>query len=312
MIALSVVIPVKDEAESLKTLYKELKQVLHALSLTYEILFIDDGSTDNTHKILASLENKDLSVHVITFRANFGKSVALSDGFEAAKGDVIVTLDADLQDDPSQLPRFLKKLDEGFDLVVGWRKKRFDTPTKLFSSRLFNFIAGFITRIPLHDINCGMKVMKLDAAKDLHLYGELHRFIPILVAKNKYKVTEVIVQHRRRQFGTSKYGTLGLSRGWKGAIDLLTSIFISDYSTKPAHFFGKIGIPLFVAGFIMDLYVTIIKITTGTTQGKIPLLLLGILCMTLGLQLLSTGLIAEMITFYFDQKGKDSHLRANK
>lgn len=307
MIALSIVIPIKDEAKSVPILYKELKQVLSTLSLTYEILFIDDGSTDGSHKILESLEKKDSSVHVITFRANFGKSEALSEGFEAAQGAVIATLDADLQDDPSQLPYFLKKLNEGFDLVVGWRKKRFDTPTKLISSRLFNFITRWISHVPLHDINCGMKVMKRDAAKELHLYGELHRFIPILVAKNKYKVTEIIVQHRRRQFGLSKYGTLGIARGWKGALDLLTSIFISDYSTKPAHFFGKIGIPLFTAGFIMDLYVAIIKITTGTTQAKIPLLLLGILCMTLGLQLLSTGLIAEMITFYFDQKRKSTN-----
>lgn len=299
----SVVIPLKDEEKSLPLLYKELKGVIEKLKKPYEIIFIDDGSTDNSYQILTLIQKKDKNVSIIKFRANFGKSQALSRGFEEAKGQIIITIDADLQDDPSDILKLLKKLDEGYDLVCGWRKKRSDSSTKKISSLLFNTGTVLLSGVHLHDFNCGLKVFKKEVGDELYLHGELHRFIPVLASKRKFRIAEVVVHHRARKFGISKYGKLGIGRGWKGMVDLLTTIFLSDYSTKPAHFFGKIGLPLFTVGFVMDLYVTYVKITTGTTQGKIPLLLAGILLILVGLQLLSTGLIAEMIVYFANKKG---------
>lgn len=306
MISYSLVIPLKDEADSLPILYNELTNVLKKLNKSYEIIFIDDGSTDNSSKVISNLQKTYENIKLITFRANFGKSEALSRGFKEAKGEIIITLDADLQDDPNEIIKLLKKMDEGYDLVSGWRKKRADTLTKRVSSFLFNSFAAYVSRVKLHDFNCGLKTLRKEVADEIYLHGELHRFIPILAAKSKFKVSEVIVNHNPRRFGLSKYGKLGIGRGWKGMLDLLTTIFISDFATKPAHFFGAIGLLLFSVGFVADFYVTFIKITTGTTQGKIPLLLAGILCMLLGVQLLSTGLIAEMITYYLAKKKTES------
>lgn len=303
MILYSVVIPVKDEAESLPTLYKELKTVFNKISKNFEIIFVDDGSTDETKKILTGFEKSDKSVKNIFFRTNFGKSAALSEGFEKANGETIITLDADLQDNPADIPNLIKKMNEGYDFVNGWRYKRADNITKKISSFLFNRGTSLLSGVDLHDFNCGLKLFKKEVANEIFVHGELHRFIPVLAAKRKFKVTEVKVNNRHRMFGKSKYGH-GLGRSWRGVIDLLTSIFISDYATKPAHFFGKAGLILFLIGFFMDSYVTYVKITTGTTQAKIPLLLAGILFMLLGVQLLSTGLIAEMISHYLAQKKK--------
>ncbi len=295
---ISVVIPVKDEAESLPVLFEQLKAVLQKIDISYEVIFIDDGSSDNSVMVLDSISDKNKNVIVIKHRANFGKSLALAKGFEKASGDVIITMDADLQDDPTDIPNLLKKINEGYDLVSGWRKKRADTLTKRISSYLFNAGTSWIAGINIHDSNCGLKAMTKEVADDLFLRGELHRFIPILAFKKKYKVTEVTVNNRLRKFGKSKYGKLGISRGWKGMLDLLTTIFVTDFSTKPAHFFGGIGLVFFSTGFLMDLYVTYIKISTGTTQSKLPLLLAGMLFLLIGIQLMSTGLIAEMIAYY--------------
>lgn len=295
----SIIIPLKDEAGSLLTLYKELTVVLNKLNKPYEIIFVDDGSTDNSSKIITNFQKSDKNIKLIKFRANFGKSEALSSGFRQARGKAIITLDADLQDDPQEIPNLIKKMNEGYDLVNGWRLKRADSLTKKISSFLFNRGTSLIAGVKLHDFNCGLKVFKKEVANELYLQGELHRFIPVLAFKKKFKVTEIAVNHRQRQFGKSKYGKHGLGRSWKAVIDLLTSIFITDYSTKPAHFFGKIGLLFFSVGFIMDGCVTYIKVTTGTTQGRIPLLLAGILFILIGIQLISTGLIAEMISYYF-------------
>lgn len=305
MISYSVVIPLKDEAQSIPTLYNELTTVLKKLDKTYEVIFIDDGSTDSSNKVISDLQKTDKNIKLITFRANFGKSMALSAGFEESVGEIIITMDADLQDDPKDIPNLIKEIEKGYDLVCGWRENRADSPTKKISSRLFNYVTALISGIKLHDVNCGLKVFKKEAAKEMYLQGELHRFIPVLAFKKKFKVTEAVVNNRRRKFGSSKYGKLGIARGWKGMVDLLTTIFITDFSTKPAHFFAKIGLPLFFVGFLMDAYVTYIKITTGTTQGKIPLLIAGVFFMLLGVQLLSTGLIAEMITYYLSQKKRE-------
>lgn len=302
MISFSVVIPVKDETLSLPILYKELKNVLDRIGKSYEIIFIDDGSTDTSYKVLTKLKKEDEQVKLIQFRANLGKSAALAAGFQEAHGQILIMLDADLQDNPTEILKLLSELNKGYDLVSGWRHKRMDSITKRISSFFFNKGTSFLSGVALHDFNCGLKVLKKSVANELYLYGELHRFIPVLAAKKKFKVGEVKIVHRIRKFGESKYGKFGVGRSWKGIVDLLTSIFLSDYASKPAHFFGKIGLPLFIIGLCMDLYVAYIKFITGTTQGKIPLLLAGILFMVLGLQLLSTGLIAEMITYHFHHR----------
>lgn len=292
MISYTVVVPVFNEQDSLHLLYQEISKALKTLKKSSEIIFIDDGSTDESYKILHELQRKDKRIVLIRFRANFGKSAALRAGFERARGLVVITLDADLQDNPSDIPLLLKTLAKGYDLVCGWRKNRHDTASKKISSYLFNIGTKLLTGIPLHDVNCGLKVFKKQVVENLAIHGELHRFIPVLAAKQKFRVTEVPIHHRSRKFGKSKYG---IERSWRGIVDLLTTIFLTDYASKPAHFFGKIGLIFFIVGFIMDLYVSYLRITTGSTQGRIPLLLAGILFIVLGVQLLSTGLIAEMI-----------------
>jgi glycosyltransferase involved in cell wall biosynthesis len=298
MTPISIIIPVKDEEGSIPTLYRELQTVFHD-EKDAEFIFVDDGSTDQSLSILTALQKKDKRISLIKFRGNFGKSAALNAGFSIAKNDILVMMDADLQDNPSEIPHLLKKLEDGYDLITGWRKKRLDSPIKRASSYLFNKGTVFITGVHLHDFNCGLKVMRKSVATSLNLHGELHRFVPILAAKKKYRVSEVQVNHRPRQYGHSKFG---FERSWRGMLDLLTIIFISDYITKPSHFFGRIGLILFLIGFIMDGYVTFLKISTGSTQDKIPLLLAGILFILLGVQLLSTGLIAEMIAYYLLRK----------
>lgn len=289
---ISVVIPVKDEAQSLPILYKQITSVLQKLRKQYEIIFIDDGSRDTSWSVLQSLLKRDTHIQLIRFRANFGKSAALAKGFDTASGNIIITLDADLQDDPKEIPAFVRKLEQGYDFVIGWRQRRHDTFAKRLSSKLFNAGTSLLTNVKLHDFNCGLKAMKKEVAKEISLYGELHRFLPVLAAKRYFSVTELPVTHHARTYGVSKYG---FERSWKGIVDLTTTLFLTGFSTKPAHFFSTIGIVLFLLGFALDFYVTILKVLTGTTQGKIPLLLAGILCMVLGVQLISTGLIAEMI-----------------
>lgn len=288
----SVVIPVKDEALSLPQLFEELSRVLIRLKDSYEIIVVNDGSADNSKEVLLGLQKKYPHVTLINFHANFGKSAALSVGFQRTKGTTIVTLDSDLQDDPRDIPKLLSVIENGFDMVCGWRQKRADSTSKRLSSWFFNNGTTWLTGIKLHDMNCGLKVMRKSVIQDINLHGELHRFIPVLAAKRKFRVTEVPVHNRQRRFGQSKYG---FERSWRGMVDLLTAIFLTDYAGKPGHFFGKIGLILFITGFVMDAYVAYIRITTGSTQERIPLLLAGILLMVLGVQFLSTGLIAEMI-----------------
>lgn len=298
-IDLSVVIPVKDEEESLPLLHQEMTKVFRQIKKPYEIIFIDDGSEDNSFPILVNLQKKDSAIKLIKFRANFGKSSALSAGFKQALGGIIVMLDADLQNDPDDIPYLLKKIDQDYDLVTGWRKTRIDPLNKRFPSFLFNFGTSLISGVKLHDFNCGLKAFKREVAEELYLHGELHRFIPILAAKRKFKIIEIPVNHRPRRYGQSKYG---MERSWRGMVDLLTVLFLTGYAQKPGHFFGKMGLVLFSLGFILDAYVTYIRLAKGTTEGRIPMLLAGILFMVLGVQLISTGLIAEMIVFWARKK----------
>lgn len=292
---LSVIVPVKDEEGSLPPFYKELTTILTELHMSYELIFIDDGSVDKSLQIIQNFQKKNRNIKIIKFRGNFGKSAALNAGFNKAQGNYIVTIDADMQDDPHEIGNMIKKLKHGFDMVCGWRKRRNDSISKKVSSFLFNRGTVFISGVRLHDFNGGLKAYKKDVVKELYLHGELHRFIPILAAKQKFKVTEIPVNHRSRKYGKSKFG---FERSWRGIIDLLTIVFITDYSSKPAHFYGKIGLILSGLGSIICAYLAVIRILTGSIQARFPLLLLGILLIILGVQFLCTGLIAELIVHF--------------
>jgi len=292
---ISIVIPVKNEEKSLKILYREILKVLKPLRKSFEIIFIDDGSTDHSAEVIRKISKKDKSVNLIQFRGNFGKSEALAAGFKKAKGNIIITLDADLQDDPAEIPKFLAKINQGYDLVVGWKKKRKDPLSKVLPSRIWNFMTATLSGVKLHDFNCGLKAYKAEVAKSLILYGELYRLIPILAAEKKFKITEVPVHHRPRRFGKSKFGW---ERFMKGFLDMITVVFLTKFIRRPAHFFGSLGIGLFSTGFIIGLYISYLRLTTGNIQNRHPLLLLGILLMVIGIQLFSTGLLAEMIVYF--------------
>lgn len=291
---ISFIIPVKDEAESISLLYNELTQESKKLKLDYEVIIIDDGSIDQTFLILKEIQGKDKRVKIVKLRGNFGKSIALQTGFDYSKGDIIITLDGDLQDNPKEISKFLQKIDEGYDLVSGWKKIRHDPISKVIPSKILNFFTPFLTGVNLHDINCGFKAYKREVILSLNLYGELYRFIPILAAKQNFKVGEIIVEHRKRKFGKTKYG---VGRNIKGFLDLITIVFLTGYTSRPGHFFGTIGLLSFLAGFSIGLYITYLRITTGSIQYHHPLLYLGILLIIIGIQMLSTGLLAEMIIF---------------
>lgn len=292
---LSFIIPAKNEEESVGKLYNQILEVLKEENLTnYEIVFIDDGSTDGTFESLKSLKEQDNNIKIIKFRGNFGKSAALQAGFDLASGDIIFTLDADLQDNPKEIPVFLQKLDEGFDLVSGWKKKRYDPITKVIPSRILNKVTSMLTGVKVHDINCGFKAYRREVTESLNLYGELYRFIPIIAAKQNFKVGEIVVEHRARRFGKTKFGW---ERNIKGLLDLLTIVFLTGYINRPGHFFGFLGIVSFFMGFVIGLYITYLRLLTGSIQNRHPLLFLGMLLMIVGIQLISAGLLAEMVLY---------------
>lgn len=291
---LSFVIPAKDEEKSIKPLYQEIVKVVKKLGKSYEIIFIDDGSDDKTFEILTAIHKKDRRVKVIKLRGNFGKSIALQLGFEEARGEIVVTLDADLQDDPREIPRFLKELDKGYDLVVGWKKKRHDPLTKTLPSKLGNLLTRVLTGIKIHDLNCGFKAYRNEVTQNLNLYGELYKYIPILAIKQNFKISEIAVKHKPRKYGKSKFGW---ERNTKGFLDLITVVFLTGYLRRPGHFFGTLGLISFSFGFLIGLYITYLRVTTGSIQFRHPLLFLGMLLMVIGVQLVSTGLLAEMIIY---------------
>lgn len=299
---ISVVIPARNEEKSILPLYKELAPVLEKIGMNFEIIFIDDGSADKTFEITKNLHQRDERVKVIRLRGQFGKSIALQTGFDFSKGEVIITMDADLQDDPHEVPKLLKKLQEGYDLVSGWKRKRNDPPFKVVSSRIFNIITSFLTGVNIRDSNSGFKAYKKEVIESLNLYGELYRFIPILVSKNNYKVTEIEVNHRPRLHGKTKFG---LERNVRGLLDLITITFLTGYISRPSHFFGSLGLLAFFIGFIIGIYITYLRITTGSIQFRHPLLFLGMLLMIIGVQLVSTGLLAEMF-IRFNRKSSNN------
>jgi glycosyltransferase involved in cell wall biosynthesis len=295
---LSVVVAVLDEEESIRPLFSALDEVLGSLGREYEIIFVDDGSEDSSFEILKSLyENDRQHVRVIQFRRNFGKTAALTAGFREARGGVVITLDADLQDDPTEIPGLLDKLNEDYDLVVAWRHERQDPLSKRLPSKIANAAVSVLTGVRLHDLNCGFKAYRREVVQDLKLYGELHRFIPVLAHWRGYRVTEQKVVHRPRQYGQSKYGFERLGRSF---LDFGMVLFLTYYLKRPMHLFGTLGALLFFFGFAIGLYLTGLWVL-GEGIGWRPLLFLGILAMVVGVQMASIGFLGEMIrNFAYD------------
>lgn len=290
---LSIVIPLLNEKESLKVLYQQIKSVIQPLDITYEIIFIDDGSTDGSDKVLFTLYEQDKSVKIIQFRKNYGKSAALAEAFERVTGEYVITMDADLQDDPQEIPHLIQKLEEGYDMISGWKKKRYDPLSKRIPSKFFNWFVSKVSGIRLHDFNCGLKIYRKEVLKTLKLYGQLHRFIPMLAHWQGFRVSEIPVQHHPRKYGQSKFG---VSRFTSGFFDLITIVFLSKFKKRPLHLFGVAGLISFLSGLVISIYLTIERIFTHTYLSNRPILFLGILLIIVGIQFVSIGLLGEMIT----------------
>lgn len=289
---ISIVVPLFNEEESLNILYYKLSKEIRKLDRDYEIIFVDDGSTDSSLEILKDIVKKNNKVKIFSFRKNQGKAEALTLGFQKAEGDYIVTLDADLQDKPEEIPDLLEKAKEGnWHLVCGWRKERKDPTKKMLSSKLFNSMVSIFWGLKLHDYNCGLKLYTKEAAKSLSLYGGMHRFIPLLVYEQGFKVTEMAVGHDKRKYGKSKYG---FSKIWKDLPDIFTMLFLAKYGQRPLHFFGLVGGFLIMIGAVVLIYLTIIWFM-GESIGRRPLLLFGILLLIAGLQIFFTGFLGELI-----------------
>jgi glycosyltransferase involved in cell wall biosynthesis len=293
-VELSIVIPVHNEEKNVEELHEKLIKVLSSLKKNHEIIFVDDGSTDNTFEVLRNLYNSqhDGVLKVIRFRRNFGKSAALSAGFKLADGNIIITMDGDLQDDPTEIPNFIEKRNEDYDLIVGWKFNRKDPLSKKIPSKIFNKLTSTLSGLSLHDFDCGFKTYRKEVVKNLRIYGELHRYIPALVHWMGYRVGEIKVKHHPRRFGKTKYGA---SRLIKGFLDLITVTFLTQYTKRPLHLFGVLGLSSSFVSFILGLYLLYVKYGLGLKIGDRPLLLLVILLVILGIQLISIGLLGEMI-----------------
>jgi dolichol-phosphate mannosyltransferase len=295
---ISVVVPVHDEERTIALLYDELRSALEPLEAPWEAVFVDDGSTDGSWAALTRLHASAPNVRVVRLRRNFGKAAALSAGFAQAVGDVVVTIDGDLQDDPSEIPKLLAKLDEGFDLVSGWKTRRRDPWSRRVLSKGFNRMVGWLTGVHLHDVNCGLKAYRADVVRGLRIYGELHRFIPVLAHHQGFRVAELPVNHRPREHGRSRYG---FERYLRGFLDLLGVSFMGRYRHRPLHLFGGLGLGLGAIGFAILVYLTVVK-AAGHAIGGRPLLLLGVLLVVVGLQFFSLGLISELVTAQHEQR----------
>lgn len=287
----TILVPLLNEEESLRPLYNEIKKALTQVQIDYQLLFIDDGSTDGSLKIIKELAHTDKKINYFSFRKNFGKSAALQLGFKNATGDVIITMDADLQDDPREIESLLKKLDEGYDLVSGWKKTRHDPFIKKHSSKFFNFITRLMSKIKIHDFNCGLKAYRAEVVKELHIHGELHRYIPVLAGWKGFTITEIPVKHHPRRYGKTKFG---ISRFFKGFIDLITVMFTTRYNKRPMHLFGFLGALSFLAGLIVNGVLTYDWLR-GHALSNRPLLFLGMLLIIVGVQLFTVGLLGEMV-----------------
>lgn len=300
---ISIVIPAYNEEKNVEILYKKIKTVLDRLNKKYEIIYIDDGSTDDTFNVLKNIHLQDKNVKIISFRRNYGQSAAFDAGFKAANGDITIAMDADLQNDPEDIPLLLAKMDDGYDVVSGWRFGRRDPFLKKVSSKFANAIRRLISREKIHDSGCSLKAYRKKCFKDLDLYGEMHRFIPTLLLWKGFKVGEVKVRHYPRKHGKTKYG---IWRILKGFLDLLVVMFWQKYSARPIHLFGGFGLLFGTIGFLVGLYLIIMKIIYGVLLSNRPLLLLSMLLMILGVQLVIFGILADiLIKIYY--KGRKNY-----
>ncbi len=293
---ISIIIPAYNEEGSLPELYHQIILSIDGMLKNgtisqYELMFVNDGSTDATEKVLFDLHEKDNNVRIISLRRNFGKATALNAGLRHVKGDIIFTIDADLQDDPKEFPRFIEKLEKGYDLVVGWKMNRMDPAEKRLPSKLFNTVTSGFSGVNLHDHDCGFKAFRREVADSLDLYGELHRYIPVLAHRQGFCITEIPVEHHKREYGYSKYG---IERYLRGLFDFMTTVFLIRYSDRPMYFFGKIGLLCLTVGFAICSYLTVIWFM-GNPIGSRPLLVLGVLLILLGIQFISTGFIGNLL-----------------
>ena len=289
---ISTVLPVLNECESLPILVDELEISLRGFE-NWEVIFIDDGSSDGSTEFLVSLCASKPKFKLIQFHRNYGKSAALSEGFKIATGEYIITMDADLQDDPSEIKNLVCKLEEGWDLVSGWKKTRLDPLNKRLPSKLFNFVTRLVTGVKIHDFNCGLKGYKKAVVKSIEIYGGRHRYIPAMAGQKKFKVTEIIVNHRARRFGETKYGG---SRLLHGFFDLITILFLNRFTQQPLHLFGSIGIVFFTAGFIIEIFVLYYKYFLFEPFSKhMALLTFGVMLIVIGIQFFSMGLLGELM-----------------
>lgn len=289
---ISVVIPIYNEEENVTLLYDELTEVMKSMACSYEILFVDDGSTDSTLSILQSIQAADQRIVVVKFRRNFGQTAAMSAGFDYSSGDVIITMDGDLQNDPRDIPRFIQKIEDGFDVVTGWRHDRKDAfLNRRLPSIIANKIISWTTGVALHDYGCTLKAFRKEVIKNIHLYGEMHRFIPAIASGMGISFTEIKVNHRARQFGTSKYG---ISRTIRVVLDLITVKFLLSYATRPIQIFGLLGVISGTAGFLIALIMTIQRQFFDIPLSDRPMLLLAIVLIFVGIQFVSIGLIGEL------------------
>jgi glycosyltransferase involved in cell wall biosynthesis len=295
-ILLSIIIPVFNEAQNIPVIYQRICEILDGEKKNYEdryeILFIDDGSTDGSHEICLAIQEKDPRVKTVQFRRNFGKTAALQAGFSYSSGAYIVSIDCDMQEDPADMLKMLALIDEGYDMVCGWRKVRHDPPSKTIPSRLFNWVVSLITGIKLHDFNCGFKAYRTEVIKEIKLYGELHRFIPVLAYQRGFKVTEVAVEHQRRKFGRSKFGAKRLVKGY---LDFIQVLFLTNFIKYPLRLFGAIGTILSAIGVLILLYMSILWFDGVRPIGDRPLMTLGVLLTLMGVQLFSIGFIGEIM-----------------
>jgi len=290
----SIIVPVLNEAGTVLELSRRVAEVMERIGHRFEILFVDDGSSDETRQRVKEAHEIDDRVKLVSLRRNFGKAAALCAGFDHSSGQILITMDGDLQDEPDEIPRFLEKLEsENLDLVSGWKQQRQDPASKRYPSRLFNWVTRKLASVDLHDFNCGFKAYRREVLDEIALYGELHRYIPVLASRRGFTLGELSVVHHPREHGTSKYGW---DRYYKGLLDLITVLFITKYTRRPLHLFGMIGLSSLFVGLGINLYLAILWLS-GQTLSNRPLLLLGILLMLLGIQVLTTGLIGEMITF---------------
>jgi len=311
---LSIVIPVYNEEGSLDALHRELREVAAANGYELDIVFVDDGSTDGSWELIERIAAADPQARGIRFRRNFGKAAALSAGFAAAQGELIMTLDADLQDDPHEIPRFLAKMDQGLDVVSGWKQVRHDPWHKVIPSRIFNGMVSRFTGVRLHDHNCGMKCYRREIFDEVRLYGELHRFVPVLAASRGYRVGELVIQHRARKFGRSKYG---VSRFMKGFLDLLTVKFLTGFGQRPQHVLGGIGLISFVTGaawlFALAIEWTLSRIVPGIEDVHLnhrPAVIYALALLLLGGQMLSMGVLAELFVAYHGEQAQNYSISA--